>query len=104
MLKLCKAECRENLEQVRILWREYADFLKMCFAEYSDLPWFKEYFQNFEKEIAHKPPGSYAQSNGCLLLAVYQGKPAGCVGLRDLGDRICELKGSSSDLNIKDWA
>jgi len=92
MLKIVQAETGEDLEQVRILWREYADFLKMCFVEYSDLPWIKEYFQNFEKEIAHQLPGSYAQPNGCLLLAVYQGKPAGCVGIRNLGDGLCEMR------------
>jgi putative acetyltransferase len=92
MLELCRAESGENLEQIRKLWREYADFLNMCFTEYSDLPWFKEYFQNFENEINHQLPGSYAQPNGCLLLAVYQGKPAGCVGIINLGDGLCEMR------------
>jgi len=30
--------------------------------------------------------------NGCLLLAEYKGQAVGCVGLRKLGDGICEMK------------
>lgn len=85
-------ESGENLEQVRILWREYGEFLKSCFHERSHLPAFEEYFRNYEQEIANFLPGSYGTDKGCLLLAVKDGKPAGCVGLRDVGGGICELK------------
>lgn len=92
MLRILNAETGENLEHVRILWREFADFLKMCLAEYSDRPSFKEYFENYEKEIACLLPGEYSPPKGCLLFAKYQGNPAGCVGLRDLSDGICEMR------------
>ena len=46
-------------------------------------------FQNFEEELANLP-GGYSKPGGCLLLAEYQGKPAGCVALRKLSDSICE--------------
>ena len=29
---------------------------------------------------------------GCLLLATYKDNLAGCVGLRELGDSVCEMK------------
>ncbi len=92
MLKIYPVETGENLEQVRILWREYADFLKICFAERSGLPLFKEYFKNYEEEIASQLPDNYNPPKGCLLLAKYQDKTAGCVGLRDFGDGACEMK------------
>lgn len=37
-------------------------------------------------------PEKYAPPKGRLLLALHMGKAAGCVALRDLGDRICEMK------------
>lgn len=92
MLKLCNAESGENLEKARILWQEYAEFLKSCFHERADLPSLKEYLKNYEQEIANHLPGCYGPPKGCLLLAVYQGNPAGCVGLRDLGGGICEMR------------
>ena len=92
MLKIIRAENGKNLEQVQILWREYADFLKMCFPEHSDLPWFEEYHQNYEKEITYLLPGSYGPPKGSLLLAKYKAKTAGCVGLRDIGNSVCEMR------------
>ncbi len=92
MLKILSANTGENLEQVRILWQEYADFLKMRFAWRSHLASFKEYFKNYEEEIASQLPSNYSPPKGCLLLAEYQGKTAGCAGLRDFGDGVCEMK------------
>jgi ribosomal protein S18 acetylase RimI-like enzyme len=92
MLDTLKVESGENLEQIRILWQEYAEFLKTCFHERVGLPSFKEYFKNYEQEIANHLPGRFAPPKGCLLLARYQSKPAGCVGLIDLGDGICEMR------------
>src|SRR3546814_5395065 len=38
-------------------------------------------------------PGRYATaSSGALLLGLVDGRPLGVVGLRDLGDGICEMK------------
>ncbi|HEV7644151.1 MAG TPA: GNAT family N-acetyltransferase [Pyrinomonadaceae bacterium] len=33
-----------------------------------------------------------ANRGGCLLLALYDGKPAGCVAVRQIDDGICEMK------------
>jgi GNAT superfamily N-acetyltransferase len=92
MLRIVDADSGENLEQVRVLFGEFGCVLKEYFCEYCDRPDFKEYFENYEHEIAHLLPGSYARPNGCLLLAEYQGKAAGCVGLKDLGQGICEMR------------
>lgn len=37
-------------------------------------------------------PGEFASPGGCLLLATFDGKPAGCVGYRRLSKDVCELK------------
>jgi ribosomal protein S18 acetylase RimI-like enzyme len=48
-------------------------------------------FQNFEQEIAEFP-GKYAKPSGCLLVAREGGKPVGCVALRKIDERVCEMK------------
>jgi ribosomal protein S18 acetylase RimI-like enzyme len=92
MLRIADADSGENLEQIRILFREFAGVLKEYFAEYCDRGDFKEYFEDYEHEITNLLPGSYGRPAGCLLLAEYQGTAVGCVGLKDLGGRICEMR------------
>ena len=92
MLKIIHAEIGEALEQIRILWLEFADLLKSRLHEYIEEPSFKEYIKNYEHEIVHLLPGRFGPPKGCLLLAEYQSEPAGCVGLMDLGDGICEMR------------
>jgi GNAT superfamily N-acetyltransferase len=48
-------------------------------------------FQDFAAELASLP-GRYAPPSGRLLLAVAGAEAAGCAGLRDLGDGVCEMK------------
>jgi GNAT superfamily N-acetyltransferase len=52
-------------------------------------------FQNFDTELATLP-GEYAEPTGALLLALVDGRPAGCVGMRPLPDvdypNACEMK------------
>ena len=70
-----------RLEMVRELLREYAmqvDSSKLC-------------YQGFDQEVADLP-GAYAPPAGCLLLAELGGLPAGCVALRRIDERRCEMK------------
>jgi ribosomal protein S18 acetylase RimI-like enzyme len=92
MLKIFQAQTEWEIEQVRGLWREFAEFLKDCFHERAEMPDFKEYLQNYEKEVANHLPGRFGPPAGCLLLAKDKDDPAGCVGLMDLGDGVCEMR------------
>src|SRR5262249_54218058 len=66
------ASSSQEIEIVRVLWREYWDSLG-----------FPPGFQNFEEEWKSLP-GCYALPKGRLLLASIEGAPAGTVALRPL--------------------
>lgn len=64
---------------------------KTMFLEYAESMDFDLCFQDFEGEMAAFP-GAYALPKGALLLATFDDAPVGAVGLRDLGDGVCEMK------------
>lgn len=75
------AETAADLGVARLLFQAYAESLDFSLD-----------FQGFEDELDNLP-GRYATaSNGALLLGLVDGRPLGVVGLRDLGDGICEMK------------
>jgi putative acetyltransferase len=80
VLKILNAHIGKNLKVVKKLFEEYADSLDFDLC-----------FQNFDKEIASLP-GQYAPPAGCLLLALNNGRAAGCVGLRKTNKNVCEMK------------
>ncbi len=69
-----------DLDDVRALFREYADEIRV------DL-----HFQGFEGERAGLP-GAYGPPGGRLILALAGDRAAGCVALRSLGEGTCEMK------------
>lgn len=79
-LKIIDAKKQVHYRKVRDLFLQYADSLDF------DLE-----FQGFSRELATLP-GSYAPPEGCILLAEASGRWAGCVALRPLEDKICEMK------------
>jgi len=80
MLLIKQALTGELIKQVRELFIEYANYLNIDLS-----------FQNFKEELKALP-GDYAPPDGCILLAYYNDKLTGCVGVRKLNDNICEMK------------
>jgi putative acetyltransferase len=88
-IRIIQAVTLNEIEAVRLLFREYAAFLASNPARpfaASDLA-----SQNFDQELA-RLPGSYAPPDGRLLLALRGEQPAGCVALHRFGERACEMK------------
>ncbi|MHC4260420.1 MAG: GNAT family N-acetyltransferase, partial [Planctomycetota bacterium] len=90
-LRVFPVETDQDIESVRVLFAEYGDFLKKELREYADLPWLVQYHLDFEEETANLPD-RYGGPKGCLLLASYEGQPAGCVAFGELSDGRCEMK------------
>ena len=79
-VELVEARTAADLEQVRRLFRAYADWLEVDLC-----------FQGFEQELATLP-GRYAPPAGRLLLARIGAEAVGAIGLRPLEPGICEMK------------
>jgi ribosomal protein S18 acetylase RimI-like enzyme len=79
-MKLIQATSNEQIETARELFNEYAAELaiNMC-------------FQNFDQELKTLP-GKYTPPDGRLLIAYTDEELAGCIALRKLDDRTCEMK------------
>jgi len=91
MLKIYSAETDEDLEIVKTLVVEYLNFLKNRFYKYVDWQWADGHCQNLEQEIRGLQ-SDYRLRKGCILLADYQGRAAGCVVLKGLSDGTCQMK------------
>lgn len=79
-MRIKHAQTPAEIEGVRDLFREYEAFLgeDLC-------------FQSFEDELAGLP-GKYASPSGALLIGTKAGVTVGCVAVRALDDRACEIK------------
>ena len=91
MLKIYQAETKEHINNTKKLFYEYLEFMKNEFEQYSDMPWFIEYYKDFEKEI-EALPGTYDEPKGCILLVEYNDQAIGCVALEEQSKGICEMK------------
>jgi putative acetyltransferase len=73
-------ETPEEIEQIRLLFVEYAESLGFSLC-----------FQGFDEELAGLP-GKYAPPTGLLFIAECEGKVAGCIALKKIGEGQCEMK------------
>lgn len=70
----------DQLELIRVLFREYQDSLNISLC-----------FQNFEQELANLPD-KYAAPQGRLYLVTQEGEAIGCIALRPIDNECCEMK------------
>ena len=79
-ITVAAAETSEDIEAVRGLFREYAEFMgfELC-------------FEGFDQEMENLP-GPYAPPGGELLLCRVGGEPAGCVATCRFVPGVAELK------------
>jgi putative acetyltransferase len=70
----------EEMEEVREIFIEYADFLQVDLC-----------FQDFEKELQtlHEV---YFPPTGCIILAKEDKQVMGCIALKPIAERVCEMK------------
>ncbi|MGD2185202.1 MAG: GNAT family N-acetyltransferase [Desulfobacterales bacterium] len=80
MPQIIHAQMPDHYAWVRRLFQQYADSLGF------DLE-----FQDFSREL-DTLPGDYAPPQGCILLAGRADEYIGCVAMRPLEERICEMK------------
>lgn len=76
-----------HIERVKELFSEYTRMLvelDPVFRDYLEL-------QKYDDELLH-PEKKYAEPRGRLLVALCDGSYAGCIALRELDDRRCEMK------------
>ena len=91
MIKILNVITDDQLNHVRDLIRAFVAWHRQ--RHQADLALIDQYFdaKAFEEELATLP-GKYALPKGRLQLALYDDQPAGCIALRELDTRICEMK------------
>ena len=80
MVELIQVESGPAIDEIRALFLEYAQSLNFSLC-----------FQSFDKELQGLP-GEYGTPTGRLILCRLDGKPAGCIALKRLDSRVCEMK------------
>lgn len=91
MVEIVVAQSAAQLQQVRELSRAYVAWLVELDTSLGvyDPDVFRAY--GYEGGEAHLP-GEYGAPDGCLLLAVVDSRPAGCIALRKRNESTCEMR------------
>jgi ribosomal protein S18 acetylase RimI-like enzyme len=83
--------CQKKISYVRAGNDDHLEIAKEMFTEYARSLEFSLGFQDFEQELSDIS-AHYGPPHGCILLALCDRKPAGCVALRKLEEGVCEMK------------
>ena len=79
-MELVDVTASDDLAEVRSLFVEYGASLNFSLC-----------FQSFDEEL-RTLPGAYTPPKGRLILARLEGAAAGCIALKPLDSRTCEMK------------
>jgi N-acetylglutamate synthase-like GNAT family acetyltransferase len=79
-IRITKAEREKEFQLVRQLFLEYAQSYNFDIC-----------FDDFDKEL-ESLPGEYSAPGGSLLLAYVDNEVAGCVALKKVEEKLCEMK------------
>jgi ribosomal protein S18 acetylase RimI-like enzyme len=83
--------CLKKISYVKAETDDHLEIAKEMFTEYARSLEFSLGFQEFEQELSDISV-HYGPPHGCILLAICDRKPAGCVALRRLEEGVCEMK------------
>lgn len=88
---LVQATTPAQLDDVRALMRAFIAWSRVAQADNLDL--IDSYFDAaaYERSL-DKLPGYFGPPEGSLVVAYVDGRPAGCVAMRPLGEGVCEMK------------
>jgi GNAT superfamily N-acetyltransferase len=90
-VRLIEARTKAQVAAAAELMRAFVSWQYVRHAEHHER--LNAYFDPaaFEDELA-RLPAPFERPAGTLILALVDGDPAGCIALKPLGDRICEMK------------
>jgi len=90
MVEITRASTQPEFQAIEELMEEYIAWDADQTAKLGlDPQVYLTFYYGNEPEML---PGEFAPPGGCLLLAILDGQPAGCVGYRQLSEGVCELK------------
>jgi len=89
--RAANSNASERVDLIQATSPEHIDEARSLFVEYGASLGFSLCFQSFDEELKTLP-GAYSPPSGRLLLARRAGHAAGCIALRRLEPRICEMK------------
>lgn len=89
-LEIIRPATEQQYNDVRTLIRAFIDWHR---KRHEGTTLTNDYYgpDEFEQELASLPV-KYRSGRNRLLLARYDGQPAGCVALRELDNEVCEMK------------
>lgn len=84
-IKPIESLTKTEMEQLRSVMLEYGDHMYIDLALVAGK-------QRFAYEMLDFPGGRYVKPDGAFFLALYEGRPAGCIGIKRYDNDTCEMK------------